>query len=101
MLEVTEYNPGDAHVLMLHGELDLATAPALTARMASRRSARTVIDLSKLAFCDSTGLRALLGEARECEICGGSVTVVVPRDGIVRKLFDICCVDQMMAVTSR
>lgn len=99
-LEITEYRPGEEHVLIVHGELDIFTAPALCERMTALRdrgtAPRTVIDLTDLEFCDSTGLRALLGEVREAEICGGSVRFVVPAHGIVRRLFDVCGVTPLL-----
>ena len=99
-LEVTEYHPGEEHVLIVHGELDIFTAPTLCRRMAALRdrgyAPATVVDLRDLEFCDSTGLRALLGEAREAEICGGRVRFVVPAHGIVRRLFDVCGVTQLL-----
>lgn len=101
-LEVTEYHPGNVHVLSVHGELDLGTVPTLTQRMARLRERGAkpfaVIDLSGLAFCDSTGLRALLGEAREAEFCGGHMRVVAPVSGIARRLFDVCGVEELLDV---
>ena len=48
--------------LQLHGELDLAVAPALTARLAELKAAhaRVRLDLSQLEFMDSTGLGTVL-----------------------------------------
>jgi anti-anti-sigma factor len=52
------------------GELDLATVPILHAELAALRNAgfrRLILDLSRLEFVDSTGLRCILdydGEAR-------------------------------------
>jgi anti-anti-sigma factor len=101
-LEVTEYNPGDVHVLRVHGELDLGTVPSLCRRMSRlrERGARpiAVIDLSELEFCDSPGLRALLGEAREAECCGGRMRVVAPASGVARRLFDVCGVHELIDV---
>jgi anti-sigma B factor antagonist len=88
-------------VLVVHGELDLATAPSLCARITRLRdrghAPDMLIDLSGLEFCDSPGLRALLGERRETEICGGTVEFVVPAHGIVRRLFDVCGVTQSLS----
>ncbi len=101
-LEVTEYNPGSVHVLSVHGELDLGTVPTLCERMSRlrQRGARplAVIDLSGLEYCDSPGLRALLGEAREAEFCGGHMRVVAPTNGIARRLFDVCGVQELIDV---
>ena len=49
-------------VLVLRGELDLATAPQLEQAVAERLDAGTdvVVDLRELAFMDSTGLRVLV-----------------------------------------
>ena len=99
-LEITEYRPADKNVLVVHGELDLSTAPMLCARLHALRdrgrAPDVVLDLTGLEFCDSTGLRALLGELREAEVCGGSVEFVVPAHGIVRRLFDVCGVTQLL-----
>jgi anti-anti-sigma factor len=101
-LEVTEYHPEGLHVLIVRGELDLATVGTLCAKIARLREdgarAVAVIDLGDLSFCDSTGLRGLIGEARETEISGGRVRLVAPRRSIVRRLFDVCGMDQMMSV---
>jgi anti-sigma B factor antagonist len=57
----------DGVVLALSGELDLASAPVLEQELREAEATnptRLVIDLSGLAFMDSTGLQALL-RARE------------------------------------
>ena len=57
---------GKGTVLRLSGELDLVSEPQLTEALAEAEPP-VRIDLTDLAFMDSTGLRALLGEAREHE----------------------------------
>jgi anti-sigma B factor antagonist len=49
----------------LSGELDIATAPTLEARLGelSQQITQVVLDLRELAFIDSTGLRVVLGLA--------------------------------------
>src|SRR3954469_8509133 len=74
------------------GELDLATAPKLCSALdAARihRVKRLVIDLTGVDFCDSTGLRALLGASTELRFGGGRLAVVCLPDGPVARLFDI------------
>ena len=48
--------------LQLQGDLDPATVPALTEALGSipANYGRLILDLSKLAFIDSTGVRALV-----------------------------------------
>ena len=60
---VAENTGGDgAHVIRLHGELDIDAAPDLERALLRSRPAgeRVVLDLSDLQFMDSTGLRVLL-----------------------------------------
>jgi anti-anti-sigma factor len=57
------------HWLILSGELDIATAPGLEARiteMCDNGTRAVVLDLSKLTFMDSTGLQAVLGATKQC-----------------------------------
>jgi anti-anti-sigma factor len=54
----------DGTLLRVTGELDLVTEPELEAALAGATQP-VRIDLSQLAFMDSTGLRALLSAARE------------------------------------
>ena len=55
-----------ASEVVLEGELDLETVPAVQAALADARAARTatVLDLGGLTFLDSTGVRLLLEQAR-------------------------------------
>jgi anti-anti-sigma factor len=62
--EVTVDNQADRAVVRVSGELDLVSEPQLTAALEQAASKPATVDLSELAFMDSTGLRALLGAAR-------------------------------------
>jgi anti-anti-sigma factor len=63
-IAVSEDPARDGTLLQVTGELDLVTEPELEAALAA--VAKPVrIDVSGLAFMDSTGLRALLSAARE------------------------------------
>jgi anti-sigma B factor antagonist len=68
--------------LQLQGDLDLATAPQLTAALDSIPASygRLVLDLSKLGFIDSTGIRALVRGKQELTEHGVKVDLFdVPR----------------------
>ena len=74
------------------GELDLATAPRLCALLDAARAERVrrvVIDLTGVDFCDSTGLRALMGASTELRHAGGRLALAVLPNGGVARLFDI------------
>jgi anti-sigma B factor antagonist len=76
-------------VLVLEGELDLAAAPRLQARVAETASGRAlVLDLSRTTFIDSAVLKELL-QAR-AELAGRDVRLVLA--GVtppVRRLLDL------------
>jgi anti-sigma B factor antagonist len=74
------------------GELDLATAPRLCAALdAARihRVKRLVVDLTGVDFCDSTGLRALIGASTEIRVDGGRLAIACLPDSAVSRLFDM------------
>ena len=56
-------NKGEAAVIRVSGELDLASSPALEeelARVSSSESSLVIVDLRDLEFMDSTGLSVLV-----------------------------------------
>lgn len=66
-LRIESRRDGDTTIVVLVGELDLASAPDLERELQAAESSgstRVVIDLTALGFMDSTGLQALL-RARE------------------------------------
>jgi stage II sporulation protein AA (anti-sigma F factor antagonist) len=79
-------------LLEVFGELDLATAPKLCSALDAARGHRVkrlVIDLTGVDFCDSTGLRALIGASSELRFGGGRLAVACLATGPVARLFDI------------
>jgi anti-sigma B factor antagonist len=79
-----------AHILAI-GELDLATVPRLQAELAALRHAgvrRLILDLSRLEFIDSTGLRCILecdAEARR----DGFTIALIPGPTAVQRVFEL------------
>ena len=63
--EVASEHADGTMLLRLTGELDLVSEPVLAEALAQGDGQPLRIDLSELAFMDSTGLRALLGLQRE------------------------------------
>ncbi|MET1012101.1 MAG: STAS domain-containing protein [Actinomycetota bacterium] len=88
-LEITATDNG----YRLEGELDMATAGALTELLltASGGNAPLVLDFSGVSFMDSSGLRALLEGAGLPN--GGAPVVVQDPSPQVRHLFEITIPD--------
>jgi anti-sigma B factor antagonist len=86
----------DATVIALDGELDLASAPDLADVAARRLADRTasdvpvnlILDLSKLTFCDSAGLRVFVRYRSELEATGGRFVLAAPQ-AIVRRVLEV------------
>lgn len=89
---ISERDQDGVRVLAVAGELDLATSPALCERLEERedgRAARVLVDLTRVAFCDSTGLRALLGAAADVRADGGAFALACRPDGDVARLLEV------------
>lgn len=94
-----EIEEGPVPVLHVRGELDLSTAPGLCGTVEQAASNRRVlIDLSDLSFCDSTGLRALVGAVREVEINGGRAALVVPPGGAMDRVLQLSGLGEFLHV---
>ena len=76
--------------LTLRGELDLATAPELEARLGELQAeGRSVLmDLSQLGFMDSTGVSVLISAKRDADANGWLISVRHP-NGQVRRLLEL------------
>ncbi|HEY6886367.1 MAG TPA: STAS domain-containing protein [Solirubrobacter sp.] len=93
-----------ATVVTVEGELDLDGAPQLCAAIQDgRRPAspeQVFVDLTRVGFCDSTGLRALMDAAREVAVSGGRLVAIVPDDGPVRQVIAMTGAEEFLALTS-
>jgi anti-anti-sigma factor len=61
-------------VVTIRGELGIAAAPALREQLLvllASGANRIVVDLSRVTFCDSSGLAVLVGAARRASLLGG------------------------------
>ena len=97
----TEVQPeGDSVVLRLHGELDMATSPALDRALTAAfdgAGSSVVVDLARLTFMDSTGIAVLLGARRRADEIGRSLVVRSPRRPVL-KAFRLTGVDQILSI---
>ena len=81
LLDVTTRLSGDRVTITIRGELDLETAPDLTAAFDAAFASgvrHITADLSKLDFCDSSGLQAFIAANRRCSDTGVSFAILPP-----------------------
>jgi len=74
------------------GELDLSNGDAFEEAIADARAkgaTALVLDLTGLTFMDSSGLRILLDAWNEATLSDRRLTLVVPKDGLVRRVLAI------------
>ena len=90
----------DPSVVMLRGEIDMATAPAVNVTVASRLRAGCrdlTIDLSDVTFIDSQGFNALLKAHVALAADGGELRLRSPSQAVTRAL-RLAGLDQLLPV---
>jgi anti-anti-sigma factor len=98
-LTMRSQRAGDTHVLVLCGELDMASARAVEAELTSIEAAaplaRLVIDLRGVTFIDSSGLRLVLEASRRAEAAAHRLALLRPPDRVLR-VFQISGIDTLL-----
>lgn len=87
-------------VVRLQGELDMASAPALSRALDTALDARPnslALDLRDLTFVDSTGIRVLITACRRAGSQGSSFVLREPRRPVLKAL-RLTGVDRLMVV---
>ena len=89
------------HEVRLLGELDMATADRLREellRLASNGATEVTVDLSDLAFIDSTGLSVLITGLKRIRQQGGDMSLRSPTPG-TRKVLEITGLTEVFAIS--
>jgi anti-sigma B factor antagonist len=89
---------GGDRLLVIEGELDIATAPELATMLERMRAHRhpVVLDLEGVTFMDSTGLTTLMDAWLESERDGWAFSVRAASPA-VRRVVALAGIDQMLA----
>jgi anti-sigma B factor antagonist len=87
-------------VVEVMGELDISTVARWEedVEAVGRDSEVVVLDLSRVRFVDSAGVRTLFRLVRDAESRGSHLLIVAPHDGPVRRLLDILAIDSVTPV---
>ncbi len=92
----------DGHYeVRLRGELDMSTAAQLRdelQRLATEEAPKVTVDLSGLAFVDSTGLSVLITGLKRFRQLGGDMALRSPSSGTLRVL-EITGLTEVFAIT--
>jgi anti-sigma B factor antagonist len=96
-----ERRDGDRTVLLLHGELDLATIDRVRTRLEALEAGGTavVLDLEGLSFMDSTGIRLVLQAAQDAERTGWDFSLT-RGSYAVRRVFEAAGLDDRLPFAS-
>jgi len=93
--------PDGAAILVLSGEIDLATAPTMVSRfqeLADRGLTEVVIDAREVTFIDSTAIHGLI-EGKRIIYEKGSMIVLVPSQQ-VRRVLELVFPEPLFAARS-
>ena len=99
-LSVTVSGGRPEYELRLLGELDMSTAPQLREellRVISDGARMVTVDLSELAFVDSTGLSVLITGLKRLRQQGGEMALRSPTPG-TRRVLEITGLTEVFAV---
>jgi anti-anti-sigma factor len=100
--EVTTSTADGVATVALEGELDIATASVLDATLADLERNGTgtlLLDLARLRFIDSTGLRSLLSAHQRAEAAGRTLRLAnLPVE--VERVFDVTGVRRIFDIAS-
>jgi anti-anti-sigma factor len=90
-VEAVQGGRGGVQVLRASGELDIASAPDLAARIPElvEGADGIVLDLSPVTFLDSAGVRLVDRFARECGRREVGFVAVAPKRASARKVLEI------------
>ena len=89
------------HEIRLLGELDMATAGRLSeelGRLATDGARLVTVDMSDLAFIDSTGLSVLISAVKRLRRQGGDMALRSPTPG-TRKVLEITGLTEVFAIS--
>lgn len=99
-MKITTKDSRDIKVVTLEGELDTITSPEARSQFSLLQEQgvqKILLDLAKLDFITSSGLRVLLATAQELKEAGGELRVC-NLNATVREVFDISGFNTLLMV---
>lgn len=81
--EIETVANGSRQEVVVHGEIDITSAPALDEALSGMHGDSVVVDLSQVTFIDSTGLRVLVMARTRLEADGSRLVLRAADDSPV------------------
>jgi anti-sigma B factor antagonist len=81
-LAISETNERNV-VVVVAGEIDLATAPLLEGTLRGYTDCDVVVDLSAVTICDASGLTALIRTRERCRQTGHTLQTTGEHDAVL------------------
>ncbi len=100
-MEFTVGDAGAVKIVQIAGKLDTQTSPDAEARLTQLIEAganRIVVNLERLEYISSAGLRILLAAAKQLQGSGGELRVC-SLNSIVQEVFEISGFDSILSVS--
>jgi anti-sigma B factor antagonist len=100
-MTVVSYSP--SATVVLDGEIDIATAPAIRRFLMAAISGGAVhldVDISGVAFIGAAGIGVLVAAANRAREAGGSLSLLAPSPQ-VRRLLDVLHLDGILPAARR
>ena len=100
-LRIETRTEGDSIFIVLAGELDASSCPAVEAKLADADGdgdGLVVVDLREVNFIDSTGIALLVRAMRASAEDSDRLRVVPSRSRDVQRLLEICGMDQALPI---
>lgn len=97
-LGIVVWSEGASDLMVLEGEIDLATAPALHAvlhQLLTEGRRHVSVDFGSVTFLDATALTFLVAAGRDLATVGGSLTIV-GRNPLLTRLLTVAGLTGMM-----
>jgi anti-anti-sigma factor len=94
----TVISPAPSATLVLDGEIDIATGPAIRRSLMAATRGRNVhltVDVSGVAFIDAAGIGVLVDAANWARKAGGGLSLLAP-SWPVRRLLDLFHLDGIL-----
>lgn len=87
-------------IVAVRGEIDLYTAPQLRSEFVhalDNGARRLIVDMSRVEFCDSTGISVLLSAMKRSREKGGDLILVAPNPAVT-KILEVTGLDAVFSV---